>query len=117
MPSIMTGRTCQPNAAALEATRERLALSKSELCRRLGIRPSTYGGYLHGAAMPAAVRDSIRGMCCNGAPDIWDAPEPHPPGFGPVTLCTPRHRLQRVSYPPNKRPCEAVRKKETYERG
>lgn len=79
MPSIMTGKTCRADAQALEATRERLGLSKSELCRRLGIRPSTYSGYLHGAEMPAAVRDSVRGMCYDSAPDIWDAQAPRSP--------------------------------------
>lgn len=71
MPGIMTGRLCQPNVAALEATRERLGLSKAELCRRLGIRPSTYNGFLRGAPMPAAVQDGVRGMVYDGAPDIW----------------------------------------------
>lgn len=71
MPGIMTGRLCQPNVADLEATRERLGLSKAELCRRLGIRPSTYNGFLRGAPMPAAVQDGVRGMVYDGAPDIW----------------------------------------------
>lgn len=71
MPSIMTGKLCQPNVAALEGTRKRLRLSKAELCRRLGIRPSTYSGYLQGNPIPVAVQDGIRRMCYNSAPDIW----------------------------------------------
>ena len=71
MPSIMTGNVCRPNVAALESTRERLGLSKAELCRRLGIRPSAYNGFLHGAPIPVHIQRSIRAMCYNGAPDIW----------------------------------------------
>lgn len=71
MPTLMTGEICQPDSAALEATRERLNLSKAELCRRLGIRPSTYNGYLQGTAMPVTVQNGIRAMCHDGAPDIW----------------------------------------------
>lgn len=67
----MTGRLCQPNAAALESTREHLGLSKAELCRRLGIPPSTYKGFLRGDPMPATVQDGVRGMVYDGAPDIW----------------------------------------------
>lgn len=71
MSTIMTGKLCQPNTAALEATRERLGLSKAELCRRLGIRPSVYNEFLRGGQIPVAVQDSVRGMVCDGAPDIW----------------------------------------------
>ena len=71
MPNIVTGKMCQPNVDALEATRKRLGLSKTELCRRLGIRLSTYNSFLQGAPMPAAVQDSVRGMVYDGAPDIW----------------------------------------------
>lgn len=70
MPRIVTGRTCQPDRMALEATRERLGLSKAELCRRIGVRPAAYNSYLQGAAIPVAVQDSILAMGYNGAPDI-----------------------------------------------
>lgn len=64
---IMTGQMCQPDVEAMEAVRERLGLSKAELCRRMGVRPQAYNGYLRGEPIPVSVQRGVAQMIHGGA--------------------------------------------------
>ena len=74
MPTMKTGRMCQPDTLELEAARQQLGISKAELCCRLGVRPATYNGYLRGDEMPVSIRDGVRSMCHISAQGVAGVP-------------------------------------------
>ena len=46
----------------IEAERGRLQMTKTDMCKRLGVTMKTYNGYIRGKAIPSTVLEKLREM-------------------------------------------------------
>ena len=46
----------------IEAERGRLQMTKTEMCRELGVTTKTYNSYIRGAVIPSSVLEHLRSL-------------------------------------------------------